>query len=262
VNTNKKGEIKQMNQQTLTRLKEMRLSAMKEEIERQETFGSTLELSFDERMTMIVDKQWERKQNNRLQRLIKNSGIRDTSAVLSDFIESEHREGLKNKLVQYASCSWISNHLNMIVTGATGTGKSFVASALSHEACVQGFKVKYYRTTRLIKELNLAYANAKYERILLELKKSDLLVLDDFGLEPLTQTAAHDLLEVIDDRYTYHKSILFVAQIPVKNWQTLFPDPTVADASLDRVAFNSIRINLKGSSMREQLGEKQLKNYK
>lgn len=84
-----------MNQQTLTRLKEMRLSAMKEEIERQETFGSTLELSFDERMTMIVDKQWERKQNNRLQRLIKNSGIRDTSAVLSDFIESEHREGLK-----------------------------------------------------------------------------------------------------------------------------------------------------------------------
>ncbi len=250
-----------MEQQTLNKLADMRLGAMRDEIERQETFGATLDLSFDERMAMIVDKQWDQKQDNRLKRLIKNSGIRDTSACLSEYMETEYRKGLKSKLIQYGSCSWISNHLNMIITGPTGSGKSFISSALSHEACVQGYKVKYYRTTRLAKELSLGYANAKYEKIMTELKKCDLLVLDDFGLEPLSLSSAQDLLEVIDDRYTYHQSILFAAQIPVKNWQSIFPDPTVADASLDRVTYNSIRINVKGSSMREILGKEQLKKY-
>lgn len=251
-----------MDQQTKNKLTEMRLGAMQDEIERQETFSNTLESSFDERMAMIVDRQWDRKQDNRLKRLIKNSGIRDSSASLSEFIETEHRKGLKSKLIQYASCSWISNHLNMIVTGPTGSGKSFISSALAHEACVQGYKVKYYRTTRLAKELSLGYANAKYEKIMGELKKCDLLILDDFGLEPLSLNAAQDLLEVIDDRYTFHQSTLFVAQIPVKNWQSIFPDPTVADASLDRVTYNSIRVNMQGSSMREKLGKEQLKKYK
>lgn len=124
-----------MDQQTKNKLTEMRLGAMQDEIERQETFSNTLESSFDERMAMIVDRQWDRKQDNRLKRLIKNSGIRDSSASLSEFIETEHRKGLKSKLIQYASCSWISNHLNMIVTGPTGSGKSFISSALAHEAC-------------------------------------------------------------------------------------------------------------------------------
>ena len=250
-----------MDQETKTRLKGMRLGAMVQEVERQESFGSSIDMSFDERMTLVVDKQWEKRLQNRLERNLKNAGIPNSSACLSETNYTKDRGFKKSKIIQIGSCSWISNHLNLIITGPTGVGKSFFCSALGHEASVQGFKVKYYRTTRLVNELNLGLANAKYEKILSELKKIDLLILDDFGIEVLSTAASRDLLEVIDDRYNESKSTIFSSQLLVNKWLTIFKDKTIADSLLDRTVYKSIRLELEGPSMREYYDEIKVSEY-
>lgn len=250
-----------MDQETKTRLKSMRLGAMVQELERQETFGYSLDMSFDERMTLVVDKQWEKRLQNRLERNLKNAGIPNSLACLSDINYTKDRGFKKSKIIQLGGCSWISTHLNLIITGPTGVGKSFFCSAFGHEASVQGYKVKYYKTTRLVNELNLGLANAKYEKILSELKKIDLLILDDFGIEVFGVAASRDLLEVIDDRYNESKSTIFSSQLPVNKWVTVFKDKTIADALLDRVVFKSIRLDLEGVSMREYYDQIKVNNY-
>jgi DNA replication protein DnaC len=250
-----------MDQQTKTRLKSMRLGTMVQEIERQECFGTSLDMSFDERIALVVDKQWEKRLQNRLERNLKNAVIPNSSACLSETNYTKDRGFKKSKIVQIGSCSWISTHLNLIITGPTGVGKSFFCSALGHEASVQGFKVKYYKTTRLVNELNLGLANAKYEKILAELKKIDLLILDDFGIEVLSSAASRDLLEVIDDRYNESKSTIFSSQLPVNKWLTIFKDKTIADALLDRSVYKSMRLELEGPSMREYYDQIKVTEY-
>jgi DNA replication protein DnaC len=173
---------------------------------------------------------------------------------------------LKPREQQLQAFNFLKNSINtgmkfMITSVPTGVGKSFFCSAFGHEASVQGFKVKYYKTTRLVNELNLGLANAKYEKILSELKKIDLLVLDDFGIEVFGAAASRDLLEVIDDRYNESKSTIFSSQLPVTKWVTVFKDKTIADALLDRVVFKSIRLELEGLSMREYYDQIKVNNY-
>ena len=239
-----------MNYQTTEQLIEMRLHSMKYEYQRQSELPAMVELSFDERFSMIVNEQYVAKSNAKVKRLIKYAKLRDESACLEN-IDYDTARGLKKPLIASLSdCNWVTEGTNLIITGATGVGKTYILSAFGREACIKGYTVKSYRTTRLLTDLNIAKGDGSYNKRMDDLVKPDLLILDDFGMKQLDLTMTQDFLEVIEDRYHQHKSIAISAQLPVKDWPAVFKDATIADAVLDRIVRNAHRINLKGPSRR------------
>jgi DNA replication protein DnaC len=235
--------------QTIDKLSHLRLPAMAESFKRILDNADMRTLPFEDVLGMIVDAEWTARQNKRLRKLLKLSGM-PQNACIEDIDYRQERRLDRQVIAGLSECNWISQHRNLIITGSTGTGKSYLTCAIGNMACRIGYSVKYYRLPRLLTDLGIARMDGSYNRILSQLKKCNLLVMDDWGLAEITAADSRDILEVIEER-TNTGSTILSAQIPVNEWYQLFADPTLADACLDRLVHNSIKIELKGPSMRE-----------
>ena len=235
---------------TIDKLHALRLGAMAAAWTAQREDPKSQEIDFDSRFGMIVDAEHLARDNKRVTRALREAKLRITTACIEDIDYAAKRELDRLLVRQLATCAWIGSHANVIVTGATGTGKSYVACALAQQACRSGFRALYRRVPRLLEELALAHADGTYTRLLGRLAKIDVLVLDDWGLAPLREQERRDMLEIFDDRHGTRSAIL-TSQLPVEKWHDYVADPTIADALLDRVVHNAHRIKLMGPSRRK-----------
>lgn len=240
-----------LNQQTLDKLHGLKLFGMAEAFKEQLQQPNLNDLSFEERFGLLVDRQWTFKEDCRLQRLLKDAQLK-IQACPED-IDYKNPRGIdKSVILRLLSCDWVQKHQNLIICGPTGIGKTFLACALAQKACREGFRAFYIRLPKLFYHLALSKADGSYPKTMKKLLRAQILVLDDFGLAPLTDPERRDLLEVIEDRHGASSTIV-TSQLPADNWHEHIGDPTIADAILDRLIHNAHRINLKGGSMRKKL---------
>lgn len=238
------------NEQTIEKLYDLKLGAMAEAFRDMLTRPDQGQLSFAERLGLLVDHEWMRREENRLTRRLKAARLKVAASV--EDVDLHTPRGLDRQVfLSLLGGDYLRQHHNLVIAGPTGVGKTYLACALADKACRDGFAARYYRLPRLLFELALARADGSYLKLLSQLAKADLIILDDWGISPLEGQAQHDLLEVIDDRAQSH-STLVASQVPPSAWHQLFTDPTVADAVLDRLLHNAIRIDLKGGSMRKK----------
>ena len=243
-----------LNQQTLNKLFVMRLNGMADAFRQQLEQTGLGELSFEERFGMLVDRQWSWKEDRALSRRLRASRLKSTASV--EDIDYQVPRGLDRSLLRSltAESEWVKKHQNVILTGATGVGKSWLATALAHKACRDGYTSYYARASQLFRELALAHADGSFGRLLRRLALTDVLVIDDWAMAPLTETERRDFLEICDDRYQTRSTIL-TSQVPVANWHAQIGDPTSADSILDRLVHNAHLIDLKGDSIRKKNGK-------
>lgn len=239
---------------TLQKLHALRLGALADAWQSQQRDAKAGSLSFDERFAMLVDAEYLARDNRKLARLLKDADLRIPSACLEDVETAGSRGVDRATLRQLALAGWVTEHLNVLITGPTGVGKSYLASALGQAMCRRGFRVLYRRMPRLFDELALARADGTYAKVLARLARADLLVLDDLGLGSLNEVQRHDLLEVMEDRYG-NLSTVVTSQLPVAKWHDWVGDPTLADAVLDRLVHNAYKLELRGSSRRKEKPE-------
>lgn len=238
-----------LNHPTLDKLRELKLIGMKDALEEQQSMHDIEALDFEERLGLLVDREITVRADRRLKTRLRNARLREQAAI--EDLDYRHPRGLDKSLMQsLIGGQWLQKHLNLLITGPTGVGKTWIACALAHKACRDGFTAQYRRVSRLFDELSYAHADGRYPRLMKTLARTDLLVLDDWGLAKLLATQRRDLLEVLDDRHN-RKSTLVTSQLPVEHWHKIIGDPTLADAILDRLVNNAYRINLKGESMRK-----------
>jgi DNA replication protein DnaC len=236
---------------TLDKLRSLKLEAFARGLEEQMGSADLEGLGFEERLGLLVDREVGDREQQRLARRLRKARLRQ-SACLED-VDFRHPRGLDRSLVlALGSCRWIKEHLNVLIVGATGTGKSYLACALAHRACMQGYTTLYMRVPRLLGELALARGDGRYSRVLRSLAKVDLLVLDDWGLSRLEADEREDMLEIMEDRYQARSTIV-ASQLPVDAWHEVVGNPTLADAILDRLVNSAYRISLTGGSMRRKL---------
>ncbi len=242
--------------QTIDKLNILRLPGMMKALAEQMEKADANTLSFEERLGFLVDREIMERENKKLKNRLKKARLKQMAAV--EDIDYTQPRGLDKSLVrQLATCSWIKDNRNLVIIGPTGTGKSFIACALAHKACLEGYTSYYVRLPRLLPELIICKGDGSYMRRLEELAKIDLLILDDWLLTPLTPEHRRDLLEVLDDRHG-QKSTIVTSQLPVKLWHENINDGTLADAILDRLIHNAHRLELKGESMRKIKGKVKL----
>jgi len=234
----------------IEKLYAMRLGAMVAAWQEQQQDGASGELSFDERFALLVEAEHLARDKRRLSRLLRQAELRFEDACLEDVKASPARGVDRATLRQLGSCAWVDQSLNVLITGMTGVGKSYLGCALGQAACRRGLRAVYRRVPRLFDELALAKADGTYGKMLATLAKADVLVLDDLGLGTPTDAQLHDLLEIVEDRYG-RRSTVITSQLPVKKWHDWLSDPTLADAILDRLVHNAHRIELKGGSLRK-----------
>jgi len=238
-----------LTQPLLDKLTQLRLPALRAALEEQLHNPHYADLPFEDRLGLLVDCECTYRDNNRLQRRLKAARLQ-LPATVEDLDLSPSR-GIDRRLVlQLAHGEWIAQHLNILVLGPTGAGKTFLACALSHSACRHDFSVRYQRTSRLLHQTALSHADGSYPKLLDALARVQLLALDDWLRDPLTRSQSQDLLEIVDDRYG-RSSTMVVTQVPVAGWHARFPDPTIGDAILDRLVHNAYRLDLKGESRRK-----------
>jgi DNA replication protein DnaC len=244
-----------VNEQTMEKLYAMRLGAMAQAWHEQHGDTNVVKLVFDERFGLLVDAEHLARDNRRLRRLLKGAELRIGSACLES-VEASSKRGIERQTVhELASCGWVARHMNVLITGPTGVGKSYLSCALGQAACRRGVRTLYRRLPRLLDELSLAKAEGTYRRVLAKIAKHDVLVIDDLGMgSGLKEPQRQDLLEVLDDRYG-SRSTVVTSQLEVKHWHTWIGDPTLADAVLDRLVHNAHRIALKGPSRRKGTDE-------
>jgi DNA replication protein DnaC len=235
---------------TLEKLESLRLTGMLTALQEQMGMDDINDLSFEERLGLLVDREAVCRESRRLKTRLRKAKLRHDAAV--EDIDFRHPRGLDKSLVmRLADCNWLKNHENLIITGPTGVGKSYLACAFAQKACRTGYSAIYLRTSRLFENLGLAKGDGRYIKLLTGFAKTDLLVLDDFGLAKLNREHQHDLLEILEDRHGL-KSTLVTSQLPVEHWHEQIGDPTMADAILDRLVHSAHKIQLKGGSMRKK----------
>jgi DNA replication protein DnaC len=234
----------------IQQLHTLRLRGMATALERLLASTQHAALTFEERLSLLVQHEITDRQSQRLAQRLRWAKLPQPAAL--EDLDTRTPRGLDPKLIAVlAALAWIKDKLNVLITGPCGVGKSFVASALAHAACRADYSVRSYRLPRLLEELARYHAQSNRSTFLKQLAKVDLLYIDDFGLSPLTDQSKRDLLEIMDDRYD-KKSTLITSQLPVEKWHTYIDEPTLADAILDRLVHNSHRLNLKGGSMRKR----------
>lgn len=243
-----------MTNQTLSKLAEMRLNTMGEELVRQMELPAMAALSFEERFGLVVDAEWRSRYNAKIDRLLKSAKLRCSSACLEDIDFSAERNLDKALVARLSDMSWIADYRNLLITGPCGVGKTWIASAFGNAACRLGKRVATYRVSRLLDNLRMARSDGSWGKLLATIKKLDILILDDFGLDRLDATHSRDLMEIAEDRENSGVMII-TAQLPVIEWHEVFDDKTVADATLDRIVHGSYRIELRGPSRRARFNE-------
>lgn len=239
-----------MNTSTLEKMSRMKLYGM------QNAFHALIDskqqnaLTADELISMLVQSEWEYRESKKFARSLRNARFR-YSASLEEVDFTKNRNLDKNLLLRFTDCSFIDRKQNLLLSGPTGVGKSFIASALGHQACIKGYKVIYYNTQKLFPLLKISKADGSYMKIISKIERQDLLILDDFGMQPLDNQTRMMLLEIIEDRHD-RKSTIISSQLPPNKWYDVIGESTVADAILDRLLSSSHKIELKGESMRKK----------
>lgn len=239
-----------MFEQIIAQLRQLKLTGMANAFDRQNEQPSTYDnLSFTERFQLLIDSESNERCDRKQQRLLKAAKFK--IAANGKQIDYQHPRDLKRDLMaSLLQCDWLTKSQNILLTGPCGSGKTYLACALGHEACMKGKSVKYFRLSRLLLALSQAKADGSYSKMLIQLAKLDCLILDDWGLEPLEAPQRNDLMEIMDDRHG-SGSTMILSQLPTTKWYQLIGDNTLADAILDRVMHNAHRLKLKGESMRK-----------
>ena len=240
-----------LNNQTLEKLHTLKLTGMADALELQQQQPQIDELAFEERLALLVDHELLHRENRRMARLLRNAKLR-INACIED-IDYRHQRGMKRaEMATLITCDWIQRHHNLCLTGPTGTGKTWLACALGNQACRQGLSVRYLRLPRLFETLHIAHADGSYPRLMNQLAKTQLLILDDWAIGPVNAAQRGDLMEIIEERHG-RQATLIASQLPIDHWHDYIGDATLADAILDRVLHNAYRLALKGESMRKAL---------
>jgi len=242
-----------LNEPTVTKLLAMKLNGVVEALEEQRKSVQTASLSFEERLALLVERQWLWKENRAMVVRLKFARLRQPACV--EDIDYRHPRGLQRSVIEHlAGSDWLKYGQNCIITGSTGVGKTYLACAIAHKACQDGYRALYFYSPKLFRELSASQIDGSLPNLLKKLAKTSLLVIDDLGLEKASAAQYRDLLEVLDDRHST-ASTLITSQLPPTRWHELIGDATVADAILDRLIHGAHRIELKGESMRKHRGK-------
>ena len=238
-----------LNEQTIEKLYNMKLNGMAEAFKEQLLQPDLNDLAFEDRFALLIDRQWTWKEDRRMKRLLSNAKLK-INACIEDIDYRAPRGIDKSIVLHLAHCDWIRQAHNIIITGPTGVGKTYLACALANRACRMGFSAFYIRIPKLFQDLAIARGDGTYPKIMKKLSKAKVLVIDDLGLAPMSTQGRRDLLEVVEDRHQMASTIV-AAQIPIRHWHENIQDPTIADAILDRLVHDAYKIILKGESMRK-----------
>lgn len=234
----------------LEQLQKMRLTGMHKALREQMPMGECQSMTFEERLGLMLDREVTERENRRLQTLLRKAKLHQQAAI-EDLDHHTPRSLDRQLMTRLRSMQWVREHLNLLITGPTGIGKSWIACAMGNKACREGLSTRYFRLSRLFQTLQLARADGTWTKLLRELARTDLLILDDWGLTPIEDEPRRDLLEIMDDRCNA-KSTLIASQLPIDHWHDYIDDPTLADAILDRLVHNAYRLELSGESMRKR----------
>jgi len=235
---------------TLDKLDMLHLFGMAKALREQMDLPECATLTFEERLGLLVDREATERENTRMNARLKRARLRHAATI--EDIDYRSPRGLdKATLLSLAACQWIRDHHNCLITGPTGVGKSYLACALAHRACREGYSALYWRAPLLFEELATAKGDGRYRKLMARYARIDLLVLDDWGLSPLTDEQRHDMLELIEARHE-SRSTLVTSQFPVEKWHPIIGNPSLADAILDRLVHNAYRLTLKGDSLRKK----------
>lgn len=238
-----------MTQETLDKIKRLKLSGMARAYQTSLENNVLSKLSADELITMLVESEWDDRQNRNIERRLRNAKFRYQSSIENIDYESD-RNLDRNQMMRFAECTYIRKQENILITGSTGIGKSHIATALGHQACTQGFKVYYANMAKLFSRLKMGKADGSYMREISRIERQDLLILDDFGLLPIDNQNRSALMEIIEDRHK-KSSMIITSQLPVNCWHEVIGEKTIADAILDRIVHDAHRVDLKGESLRK-----------
>jgi DNA replication protein DnaC len=238
-----------MNAQTLNKMKQMKLNGMASAFSANVETGKWEKYTADELISLLVESEWDERHNRKLDRSLKTARFRYKASV--ELLSFDLERNLdKNQIMRLADCEFIKRKENVLITGSTGIGKSYLASALGHHACELGLKVLYQPTSKLFSRLKLAKADGSYLREMTRIEKSDLLIIDDFGIQPLDTHSRMCMMDIMEDRHGKSSTII-TSQVPVAGWYEIIGEQTIADAILDRIIHDAHRLDLKGESLRK-----------
>lgn len=237
----------------LEKMRQMRLNGMSKAFDLTLQSGKNEKFTADEMISHLIDAEWDERYNRKLDRSVKMARFRYKASM--EQISFDDNRIDKNQVLRLVNCDFIKRKENIIITGSTGIGKSFLASALGHEACSLGFRVLYQHSTKLFARMKIAKADGSYLKELSKIERQHVLLIDDFGLQPLDQQSRSTLMEIIEDRHG-KSSTIFTSQVPVSKWHEIIGEQTIADAILDRIVHDAHRVEMKGESLRKKRGPK------